>query len=279
MAVQVNVSICSGLCVGITGVVAVLALALSVLSLLEARQERSAICNCDRDFQWLQTQLDQQQKMMEELEVKISNLLTVSESLQARLDQQQKVMEEPVKITNRTGGSPPVPGDFKVSAQFTDHEGWLLCDGRTMQRTDYLPLFTIIRTSFGSANASSFRIPDGRGRVLAAVSDENPTGTYAGKDKIQQSLAEHSHFVVGQPGGGFDGLTRENQLAKANIPVAATLNYHLSGTPEEATIGRSSVVGSSELVDNRQYTIYGGNMFIFCGAKCGQTLRGPAQNQ
>lgn len=43
--------------------------------------------------------------------------------------------------------------------------GWLLCDGRDLDRIEYTALFNLIGTTYGSASASTFKIPDLRGRV------------------------------------------------------------------------------------------------------------------
>jgi len=45
-------------------------------------------------------------------------------------------------------------------------DGWLLCDGNSYSRSDYSQLFEIIGTAFGSANTSSFNVPDLRGRFI-----------------------------------------------------------------------------------------------------------------
>jgi len=44
--------------------------------------------------------------------------------------------------------------------------GWLLCDGTSYTRTTYSALFTAISTSFGTASATVFNVPDLRGRFL-----------------------------------------------------------------------------------------------------------------
>jgi microcystin-dependent protein len=47
--------------------------------------------------------------------------------------------------------------------------GYLLCDGRSYVKTDYPDLFTVIGTSFGSADATHFNVPDLRGQFLRGV--------------------------------------------------------------------------------------------------------------
>ena len=67
-------------------------------------------------------------------------------------------------------------GDYKWSASANDFKGWLLCDGRSLSRTDYFELFHVIGTSFGSSDIFTFKIPDMRGRVLGGVGNSGNVG-------------------------------------------------------------------------------------------------------
>ena len=52
-------------------------------------------------------------------------------------------------------------GDYKMSAQIADHDGWFICDGRELSRKEYAELFAIIGTSFGAGNGkTTFNLPD-----------------------------------------------------------------------------------------------------------------------
>lgn len=72
-------------------------------------------------------------------------------------------IEEWVKV------DPSSVGDLKYSARSNDHNGWLKCDGRSLTRAEYPDLFEVIGVSFGSNDASTFKLPDTRGRVLGAI--------------------------------------------------------------------------------------------------------------
>ena len=52
--------------------------------------------------------------------------------------------------------------------------GWLLCDGASKTRTDYAALSTAIGTAFGTSSATTFNVPDLRGRFLRGW--DNNTG-------------------------------------------------------------------------------------------------------
>jgi Phage Tail Collar Domain len=44
--------------------------------------------------------------------------------------------------------------------------GWLLCNGASVNRTTYPTLYAVVANRFGSADSSSFNVPDFRGRFL-----------------------------------------------------------------------------------------------------------------
>ena len=67
-------------------------------------------------------------------------------------------------------------GDIKMSAMSQDHRKsggmWLLCNGRTLNKTDYPALYQVIGGSFGSTT-TTFNLPNCAGRVLGTASTQN----------------------------------------------------------------------------------------------------------
>lgn len=53
----------------------------------------------------------------------------------------------------------------------TAPDGWLLCFGQSLLRTDYPNLFEKIGTTYGAADGTHFSLPDCRGRVAAGKDD------------------------------------------------------------------------------------------------------------
>lgn len=52
-------------------------------------------------------------------------------------------------------------------------EGWFLCDGRTLSRTEYADLYAIIGTAWGHGDgANTFHVPDLRGLFLRGVDND-----------------------------------------------------------------------------------------------------------
>lgn len=50
-------------------------------------------------------------------------------------------------------------------------DGWLMCFGQSVLRSDYPNLFAKIGTTFGAADGTHFNLPDYRGRVAAGKDD------------------------------------------------------------------------------------------------------------
>jgi microcystin-dependent protein len=93
-------------------------------------------------------------------------------------------------------------GDLKHSIHNSDHSGWTKCDGRSLLRSEYPTLFSIVGTSFGSDSPITFNIPNTAGRVLASVGQADPTfrtwsnGDYNGTETHEMTLEEmpsHNH--------------------------------------------------------------------------------------
>jgi len=85
-----------------------------------------------------------------------------------------------IRATSVTPTKYGLVGDMSPIGSVTAFAGatlpadWLLCDGSSLLRTDYPELFTVLGTTWGSADATHFNLPDLRGRTLIG------TGTGAG---------------------------------------------------------------------------------------------------
>ena len=59
-------------------------------------------------------------------------------------------------------------GDYKFSTKSDDFNGWLICNGRPLNKFDYWNLFEKIGYSFGGSG-NTFLLPDLRGKVLGNI--------------------------------------------------------------------------------------------------------------
>lgn len=90
------------------------------------------------------------------------------------LDSATAKLEVKGRIKDQTGFVMPVGTIIAYSGRNVP-EGWLLCDGRPINRSVYQDLYNAIDTSWGKGDGSStFNLPDLRGRFLRGV-DNSPT--------------------------------------------------------------------------------------------------------
>lgn len=117
-------------------------------------------------------------------------------------------------------------GDLKHGLQTADHDGWLICDGRSLVRASYADLFTVVGTTYGAADGTHFNLPDLRGRTLVGL------GTHADVNSLSDS----------------DGLAVASRTPK---------HKHYSPWPFSENGGGGNFVGYASSVDNAFLTRMG----------------------
>lgn len=124
-------------------------------------------------------------------------------------------------------------------------DGWLLCFGQTVSRTTYADLFSAIGTTYGAGDGSTtFRLPDGRGRVIAGK--DNMGGTSA--DRLTNQSGGLNGDVLGDTGG-----TETHTLTTAQMPahthtVSGTTNT--TGAHTHTFTGKNSVGVTQQATSN-----------------------------
>lgn len=168
-------------------------------------------------------------------------------------------------------------GDLKMSVRSTDFYGWLKCDGRSLSRTTYATLFSIIGTSFGNVDGDTFNLPDCRGRVLGTLGQgtgltNRILGTSVGAETHTLTTGEipsHSH-TINDPGHTH---TYVNNTNDANPAVSLTTTTVADNADLNATTGSSTTgiivnaTGDGGARNNMQPTIFIGNTFIYSGVE------------
>jgi microcystin-dependent protein len=195
--------------------------------------------------------------------------------------------------------SPSTPvsvGDYKYSARAADFDGWLLCDGRAVSRSDFAYLFAVIGTYFGNGDGTAtFNLPDNRGRATASIGQgagltnrqlgaaigeethaltqsELPAHTHTG---TTDSTGTHSHtyqdayFAEYQQGGGvfgtsantdYDNNFRYRTADGSYTNTPANINTSSEGAHAHTFTTASQGGGGSH--NNMQPTLFIGNLFI-----------------
>lgn len=155
-------------------------------------------------------------------------------------------------------------GDYKYSARTLDTLGWLVCDGRVLDRVIYASLFDVVGTSFGSTNSANFKLPDFRGRVFASVGQGNlltnrTLGTALGAETHTLSVNEmpsHNH-------GGATGNSSAGSYDTQTISAAG--GGGLTANDEGSHSHTIASQGGDQPHNIMQPTLFGGNVFIFGG--------------
>ena len=139
------------------------------------------------------------------------------------------------KLTmNKNSYIPAEPGDLCYSLR-TEKEGWLLCNGQAVSRTDYANLFEIIGTIFGSGDGSTtFNIPNYSGKFLQMDTSKTiGTNIEAGLPNITAKLSGNRGFVASDLlsiTGAFSGqiLQQRQFRGSTEIDVLDTLSFNAS---------------------------------------------------
>jgi microcystin-dependent protein len=87
-------------------------------------------------------------------------------------------------------------GDYKFSNSIVDQGSWLICDGRSLLRSEYSELFSAISTNYGSVDEDHFNLPDFSGKVFGQINVEHNIGDSVGAENITlttNQIPSHTH--------------------------------------------------------------------------------------
>ena len=209
----------------------------------------------------------------------------------------------------------PMTGDMKTSALAIDHLGWLICDGRLMNVSDWQFLFNVVGYSFGSnVSGTQFQLPNPAGRVPGFVGagaglTARTLGSNFGTETHTLTIAEmptHNHGV----GGGSNTTTNATGISlndpqhnhsytatnvNNNTVIDTVVAVHTESDTNSGTVGATTgnsatgitVVdpshnhqlypsGLSNAHNNMQPTLFVGNMFIYGGKPFSRLSSGAA---
>lgn len=182
-------------------------------------------------------------------------------------------------------------GEYKWSARDQDFYGWMKCDGRSLDRTVYKNLFTVIGDTFGAVDENHFNLPDLRGRVFGGIGQgdaltNRPLGNSVGTETHTLTSAEMpshthtgttdldgSHTHTTNADGGTVGLAKidgegtagtiDTTAGEINNKDVVALTIAPSGAHTHTFTTNPTGGGSAH--NNMQPTLFAGNVFIFTG--------------
>ena len=164
-------------------------------------------------------------------------------------------------------------GDIKYSINQQDHNGWMICDGRSLSRTEYSDLFAIIGTSFGSNNSTTFKLPDNRGRVMGGIGQASGLtnrhlGDSVGEETHTLTISEmpsHSH-TINDPGHSHSYVNNVNDQSVNTLTTQndAADQADITQSTGTSTTGITiNATGGGNSHNNMQPTLFIGNTFVF----------------
>lgn len=92
--------------------------------------------------------------------------------------------------------------------KWLEDQGWLLCDGRILEKENYVHLALILGTNFGGTS-NTFHLPDLKGRFIRGVDHESGSDPDASKRSVINPGGA-SGDAVGSWQVGATGISRNN---------------------------------------------------------------------
>lgn len=84
-------------------------------------------------------------------------------------------------------------------------QNWVMCNGQLLNINDYQALFALIGTTYGGNGATTFGVPDLRGRVPIHKNQTYALGAAGGTETVtllESELPPHTHLAAAQSAVG-----------------------------------------------------------------------------
>ena len=140
-------------------------------------------------------------------------------------------------------------GSITMFAGATAPDGWLLCNGSELFRSQYPELFAVIGNNFGIAHPDTFLLPNMNGQTVRGpipLSLPYTLGTTGGNDSVllqTSNLAPHSH-TVWRGGVKASIVSTGDFIGTPNVDTGFATGGVIYGATDTPTSGsRTQVVG------------------------------------
>lgn len=140
-------------------------------------------------------------------------------------------------------------GTINAYGGTTAPDGWLLCQGQAISRTDYADLFAVIGTAFGSGDGSTtFNVPDFRGEFLRGAGtnshsgqgDGGSVGTHQDGTTVVASIMGNGYGVIyNMTNGAVNSSTYDKWVGNSG-------NTYLHDTTSYETESYGNIIGTGK---------------------------------
>ena len=145
----------------------------------------------------------------------------------------------------------------------TAPQGYLLCDGSAVSRTDYATLFAVIGTTFGIGDGSTtFNVPDMGGRIALGESQSHVLGSMGGSETVTlqtANLPAHGHTIPAH--GHANTIKATTPKLTHSITTQPAFNYAKPNSFSTGGSGGGNVVngtttGTASVATNASITAH-----------------------
>lgn len=128
-------------------------------------------------------------------------------------------------------------------------DGWLMCQGQALSRTEYADLFAVVGTAFGAGDGSTtFNIPDFRGEFLRGAGTNSHTsegdggavGEHQKGTTVVASIMGNGYGVIyNKTNGTIDSSTYDKWVGNSG-------NTYVHNTTQYETESYANVIGTGK---------------------------------
>lgn len=166
-----------------------------------------------------------------------------------------------------TGGSALI-GEVKLWPAATAPENYLICDGADVSRTTFAALFALFGEAYGEGdNATTFNLPDLRGRVALGVDGSHALGSAGGAETVTLTRAQMPAYPIDNRGVGALTVAGGGIISLAATPSGGPAGAAVFAATEPigANIGGYIVGGATQSAVNITPPHIALNYIIYAG--------------
>lgn len=173
----------------------------------------------------------------------------------------------------------PFVGEIRLFPWGWAPEGWLPCEGQTLQINTNVALASLLGKTYGGNGTTTFGLPDLRGRVALGqnfrastvdpIMDVHALGTMGGSETVvlpQSSVALHNHSAHVSTAPGTAGPSGNIPAVSSNSVGAVAKSTYVSATGAQIHLNSATVTPTPGApMPNMQPSVVG----YFCIATTG----------